>query len=454
MMFAALPSGFPRIEAFTRSADATIPAVPTDLTSMGEKVYRACINTAEEELPSLRSSIQRRIPYAMWLDSQRDINTREDVVSWYYAKFDDSFIDGTSRTKRALTPLLHTYAARYDSSKKTFLRLASNLRGIAKQCVTRDLQVLRLSSLHKQFDFFNPDSVGTAVARAYFANTNSLTIDRWFESIGLWGGFKSSALGLHIYRSALLLPTATFRDNRCARALMSWAKDLGTGVSAEVKALLAEALLKPWLSEDPSPDLKREIRDFCVDILEDPRFNAFSWNRVDSAAKRVIDRWLTERTLEVFFQVLRHTADEIWEHRQDFWTWYYRKGHITEAWAVLGPDAHRYVVRNHAGTDLAYGRLDGQASDAQSVLLMRMGDMLFCEWSHNGKLRAISIDSPQAPKLYQKPYQASRLRFQSLPFLSRTGHVHEDGLPHLHSESGWWQSTAAYFISSKLGVRR
>jgi hypothetical protein len=452
MMFVELPAGFPKIEAFARQEDGSIPA-PPDLTSIGEKVYRACVSVARADLPGLRGSTQRRIPYAMWLDAQRDINTREEVVGWYYQKFDDTALDGTSRTKRALTPLFHTYVARFDSSLNSFGRLATNLRAIAKRCADRDVQTLRLGFLHKEFDFFNPQVVGGNVAKAFFTTSSALGVDRWFESIGLWGGFRNSLLGLHIYRCALLLPTRTFTSTSSIDALMLWTKGYGKGLSAELKGLVAEALLEPWLEVEPPAETKRKIGDFCVEILGDPRFDSFSWTKVNSAAKAVLLRWLTGRTLDAFFDVLRTTADSIWQYRQEFWTWYYRQGHITEAWAVLGPDAHRYVLKNYRGADLAYGLLAGQYDEGQSVLLMRMGDLLFCEWSHNGKLRAVEVASFDAPKLYKKSYDAADLRFDSLLFQSNTGHAH-NGLPHLHSDRRWWQNTAAFFISKKLGVRR
>jgi hypothetical protein len=229
---------------------------------------------------------------------------------------------------------------------------------------------------------------------------------------------------------------------------------MGKGVSAELKSLLAEALLKPWLDSDPAPEIKRKIGDFCVEILGDPRFDAFSWIRVGAAERAVLLRWLTGRTLDAFFDVLRNTADSIWQYRQEFWTRYYREGHITEAWAILGPDAHRYVNRNYRGADLAYGRLVGKSDEAQSVLLMRMGDLIFCEWSHNGKLRVTNIDGPVAPKLYGKSYDSTDLKFASMSFPSNTGHVHDDGLPHYHSDTRWWQTTAATFIAKRLGIRR
>jgi hypothetical protein len=451
-MFASLPAGFPQLQALARSVDGAIPA-PPDLASIGEKVYRACISLPAAELPELRGSTQRRIPYAMWLDAQRDIHTRDDVVAWYYGRFDHSLIDGTSRTKRALAPLFHTYVARFDPAADSFARLATTLRTLAGRCVEREIQTLRLAFMHSQLDFFNPQAVGKNAAKAFFSSSPGIGIDRWFESIGLWPGIRNSPLGMHIYRSALLLPPQTFLSSPCIEALMQWTKSYGKGLSAELKGLLAEALLKPWLDKDPPADIQRKIGDFCVETLGDPRFDAFSWTKVNPAAKALLLRWLTGRTLDAFFDVLRNTADSIWQYRQDFWTWYYRQGHITEAWAVLGPDAHRYVIKNYRGADLAYGLLAGQYDEGQSVLLMRMGDLLFCEWSHNGKLRAIEQSSFDSPNLYRKSYDAADLRFASLVFRSNTGHAH-NGLPHLHSDRRWWQNTAAFFISQKLGVRR
>ncbi len=454
-MFAALPIGFPKLEAFARMADGSIPP-PPDMTSIGEKVYRACRGRSLEEMPTLRASIRRRVPYAMWLDGQRDINSDEAVVGWYYGHIQSIHVDGMSRTKRLLTPLFHTYVAHFEPETPSFRRLASNLQSLAKRCEANGLQTLRLGALDSRFDFFDPDRVGRKVATEFLDAVPALGIDRWFVSKGLWSGFKSTKLGIHIYRSALLLPQKTFKQEAAIRTLISWTKAYGEAMSAELKALTAEALLKPWLQGDPEEDIKRLIGDFCVDVLGDPRFEGFGWTKVDSAAKSLLLRWLTGRTLDAFFDVLRHTADSIWKYRQDFWTAYYRSGHITEAWAVLGPNARRYIHKKNRGAaaDLAYGKLGGQYDESQSVLLMRIGDFVFCEWSHNGKLRAASVHSSTCPAMYQSSYAAVELRFQSEIFVSpTTGTEHQDGLPHLHSETNSWQGTARAFIQKYIGVR-
>lgn len=452
MMFISLPLGFPQLEAFTRQASGGIPP-PPDLSSMGERVYRACVNRSLSELPDLRSSIKRKIPYAMWLDRNRDIHTTRHVVNWYYENLEGLEVDSTTRTKRLLAPMFHTYVAKFNRESRDFQYLAENLQSLAKQCGAQGSTVLRLSELQDRFDFFQPDRVGTSVAKAFLASANDTwSVDRWFESIGLWAGFKSSTLGIEIYLGALRLPTETYRTKKNVDVLIRWTEGLGKILSSDTKARLASALLKPWVSEDPDPELKKQIGDFCVSTLGDPRFEGFAWTQVDENSRAVILRWLTGRTLDIFFDVLRHTADTIWRHRQDFWSDYYKRGYISEAWAVLGPDAHRYVRSKFQGADLSYGRLSGQYDEAQSVLMMRMGDLLFCEWSHNGKLRVAPMETKGLPTMYKKTfYDATELRFDSLPFRSHTG-VDHFGLTHFQSESRGWQTTAARFIRSRLGI--
>lgn len=453
-MFAPLPTGFPALEAIARMADGSIPP-PPDLSSLGEKVYRACKGLNAAQMQDVRSSTKRRIPYAMWLDSQRDINTETPVIGWYYKHLTELEVNGTSRTKRALAPLFHTYVSRFNPAEPSFVRLAGGLGEAARRCVRDGVATLRLAALHTQFDFFEPRMVGSKVAQAILSAPNKGGIDGWFESIGLWPGFKSSALGIHIFGAALRLPTTTFRESPAIAQIMAWTRALGAKtLSIELKGQLANALLKPWLNSEPSEEIKRSVGDFCIQILGDPRFEGSSWAKVDPAAKALLLRWLTGRTLDAFFDVLRATADKIWEHRQRFWTSYYRNGSITEAWAVLGPDAKRYVQHRYSGStaDLSFGLLGGQYDQGQSVLLMRMGDLLFCEWSHNGKLRVAAIDSAEAPSMYQRYYDAADLRFDSMVFVGHNGVPH-NGLSHVHSETRWWQTTAALFIQKKLGIR-
>ena len=452
--FHPIPLGFPQLEEISRFSDGSIPP-PTNLNSLGEKVYLACISIRGDFFSQLKGSIRRRLPYAMWLDTKRDINSRLDLVESYFSMIHDIEVSKNSRLKRSLTPLFHTYVIHFNKENPDFWRLAESLQNTAIRCDSSENLTLSLGSLHRKLDFFNPGRVGANAAREFLQSSNSsVGVDSWFETYGLWSGFRETELGRHIFYAALLLPADTYKNDSAIDALMGWARLYGvTSLSVDQKALLATALLKPWLDHDPTDVVKKKIGDFCVEILGDPRFQGFNWTQVDEVVRTLLLRWLTGRTLELFFDVLKNTADSIWKHRQEFWTPFYRNGYITEAWVVLGPYAHRYAQRRYQGSDLIYGLLSGKSDDGQSVLLMRMGDYLFCEWSHNGKLRVAPISAARAPKLYAKYYDADDLYFRSEQFVSNTGTVH-DGLPHLHSDKKWWQTMAASFISRNLGIYR
>jgi hypothetical protein len=83
--------------------------------------------------------------------------------------------------------------------------------------------------------------------------------------------------------------------------------------------------------------------------------------------------------------------------------------------------------------------------------MLRMGNILFCDWSHQGRLRAIPISSKQAPKLYQAEYELFQLRFPT-PLDFNDGRLDDPGLLHFESALGGWQDTARHFIGQQLDI--
>lgn len=456
-LFSALQQSFPRLEALINSGGLPIPP-PANLLDIGERVYRTCQGLNKEQLDDVRPSIRRKIPYAMWLDEARDINSEANVTNWYFNHLELVGSERLARSRRSVAPLLHTYIGKFNPDRPHFDRLATHLKLFAERYQNAGLNPLQLASLHKRFDFFNVSKIGPNVAQAFLQGEKpSDDIDSWYESAGLWKGFNQSAAGRHIFRCSLKLNTNLYKSTPTVARLMAWTRKFGgRGISVQESGLLVSALLNPWLREDPPEEFKRTLVNFLLEVVSDPRIDAFRWQQTPDTHKEAFLRWLTGRTLDVFFEVLEHTADSIWKYRQSFWGEYYKKGYIAEAWAVLGPDAHRYIRRQYkdSAAELIYGRLTGQYEDKQSALLLRIGDFLFCEWSHNGKLRAASIADGDCPPLYRKAYEATDLRFSSRPFKSpKTGSYHQDGLPHMSSETNWWQETARVFIRRNVGIK-
>jgi hypothetical protein len=185
--------------------------------------------------------------------------------------------------------------------------------------------------------------------------------------------------------------------------------------------------------------------------LGDPRHDHAGWLGVRREAIATASRWATARTLDAFFDILKHTQDDIGPYRRQFWQAYSQGGHISEAWVALGSDAAAQLARIDPEGDLSYAQILGKIAPNQCVLMLRMGDLLLCDWSHQGRLRAISAASRQAPKLYLPHYELFELRFAT-PLDFNRGQDQDPGLMHTGSKQGTWQDTARAFIAQHLNI--
>jgi hypothetical protein len=207
---------------------------------------------------------------------------------------------------------------------------------------------------------------------------------------------------------------------------------------------LANALLTPWLSTDPSDELRDHIRGALLNFLNDPRVRPAEWNGVDQHAKRVMFRWLARASLEQFLAVVDQTAPgQQWEFRRAFWGGYIDRNYVHDSWVVFAPMGAARArqlarERDDAGM-LTFGALRGAAAD-QAVLLLRVGDLIIADWSHNGSLRIWHDNDPGAPKIdqHETEYYGPALRTNCA---FSKWHV------------GSWQQDAEAFIRTHTGIR-
>jgi len=207
----------------------------------------------------------------------------------------------------------------------------------------------------------------------------------------------------------------------------------------------SRALLTPYHSANPSADLQREILDFLIKRFGDPRIKADSWSRASEPNTAVVRRWLTEQSFDILLQVVRETNDtQMWNDRYAFWRPYIDQGFVTEAWVALGRDGER-VARGMVRQQLipstqSYGVITrGQIQPHHSMIIIRMGDFLMTEWTHDGKFRIYGPQSQRAPSMYKQAYDADRLRDSSLPL---EGKAHQ----------GNWQLSFAQLIERYTGI--
>ena len=174
---------------------------------------------------------------------------------------------------------------------------------------------------------------------------------------------------------------------------------------------MARGLLRPWLEaeDEPAEPIRFQIQDFLLEHLDDPRLKPQRWHEAGEPAINLMRRWLTRASLRAFFGLISdHALDAHWRYREAFWSACLEKDATIEAWLALGS---RIYASARAVEDLkrAYARLDGASGD-QAVLLLRVKNLVFCEWSHNGKLRAWPAEWSNAPQLGRARYITRRMQ--------------------------------------------
>lgn len=213
-------------------------------------------------------------------------------------------------------------------------------------------------------------------------------------------------------------------------------------------AALARALLKPWTGGQPPDSHRDRVSKLLVGRIGDPRLKAARWETIatemeDSNAGRLvamIRRWLTQRTVRQFFDIVGAATNDPaqWAQREKFWLAYLDDGAIEDAWFAFGRQAE-WMAGQSGGDKLLYGEITGGGADpSHSALIMSIGEVRIAEWSHNGSCRFWNRNDRQAPELFQKQYFGMQLRAMN------GGRGFEDRFAAIPHASGWQRKFAGF----------
>ncbi len=232
-----------------------------------------------------------------------------------------------------------------------------------------------------------------------------------------------------------------------------------------LRTAMARDLANPWLDRglQPPESARAAMCDFLVKHLKDPRTNSGNWQAVGEATTSLVRRWLVRASLDMFFGLISQFAlDQHWQWRAAFWKACMDRcnehGVPFDAWVALGPQVAALARTSRELRD-TFGRVGGAGVQGNhSVLLMRVGPVTLCDWSHNGALRAWPNEWQNAPRLYKKEYHRSELTGQCLDFPPNSaygsrGEGTGKGLRHAGSDRSSWQSSAAELLARRAGVR-
>ena len=152
----------------------------------------------------------------------------------------------------------------------------------------------------------------------------------------------------------------------------------------------------------PRPDLtvRDDVRSFLLTHFGDPRLRrGLAGGRAGRCEPHaeVASGHLSQGFLEL---IADHALDEHFKYRRAFWSSYLDVGAIDEAWLALGKHVYN-KARTSRNSMAASGDLKDRASAETSrfIIILRVGSLVFCEWSHNGRIRAWKANSNDAPRL-------------------------------------------------------
>jgi EH_Signature domain len=289
--------------------------------------------------------------------------------------------------------------------------------------------------------------LGGELARSM--DTNSFCVSKGISSNILASNY-GTGLKLAAVREAVKLP-----DENALKTFLAWSF---AGINGTPVADYYEAMLSPFESHPPLPSVQKILISKIVEKFGDPRLHLWPGLKGnDGQARRetcvaTIKRWLSIEYLDLFITIIESTAvDRQFRPRKAFWLKYFEKDVISDVTLILAADANNAARRIRSQMDnteyMQWGNLIGALTD-QSVLLMRLGDLVIAEWSHSGAMRFWKADDKSAPKFHSKDYVGAALRRGSLKI--RVGNEFRESLVHQHN--GSWMRWASNAIKYHTGV--
>lgn len=446
MSFNGFPTELPMISKAVLGLLTEAVGPPPDMRSLGQKTLEAFLSNPNN-FDIIRKRDWRHVPYAIWIKDAGGLLNIPAAIDRYLNLELPKALTETRRPLKWGRPLVFTYIEQYNPNDALFKTISKHTKDFFNSPkIDNASSIVGLARSLNLFDVYEgPRKTAESIA------SSRRTLREWIQVHELWPSFGTSPFAEAAFNSFLQSSEDFRRSVDFINTIFEWSvTDRGELRYSSSRAKLAEALLLPWRFNQPSDSIQSRLITFLLKHYGDPRIGKNLWHGVSSEAIRVLIGWINGRTLEAFFRILQETADSIWQYRQKFWTAYFKAGHIDEAWVALGPDAAAVLKRLDDTKQLKYANLLGSES-SQSILLIRIGQIIFCEWSHNGRLRAQRIDSPVSPAMYKTYYDSESLRFQSLDF--NNGLTQDPGLVHFSSQSGGWQDRARLFIQKQIGIR-
>ncbi len=427
--------------ALNRTATTAVLPRPKDIVDLAREIS-ASIKRGE---PLSRRQV-RQAPWCLWHEQARLAEQPEALRT---------ILDSVRQAHRpgAFSALATAFVDRFDATANGMSAASDCLQMLVEKWETP------WANLHGEFSFFDLQAGPQRLAAAVVAQNR--------PAADIVSGYGVGAMGARSgYVRAV---TISMLDRLAAGAEPDHLKRLekverytldekGEPIFNGLLGKIAEALVKPFGQFKPDKTLRDRFLSLLLRLLGDPRVRSpkNKWHHVPSALTGVVRGWLTEQSLRQFLDIVDITAMErMWKYRRAFWEAVYDAGLISEAWVAFGPDGEKEARRAY-GRDASFARLEKsgrQIESGHAVLLLRIGDGIVADWSHNGKYNIwMDHSDATAPQLYKSQYGSDELRiiegasgnYDTRRKVSRS---------HTSPDRYGWQNHASEVLYRMTGVR-
>ena len=432
-------------EALARSLGEPRDSPPKPRPELLERIRTALIQSATsnqwDNIPALFWS---HAPWTFWRGDPATVGLHPEVLRRY-----GEFLMKYRRAGRSLQRLIDAWmdACRPDlpeaSGAVALIKLMLSRRGgpVAETWAVPEAEFGMFDSVG------GARRVGEAMARSREETRRVLSLCGLDDENRRNGGFGIATFRAFLEKMSSDLRAGAMSEDRL-KGLLSF---IGAQPAWRGNSSVAHCLLRPWLGDSqPTPQIRDAIRAYVIEAFGDPRTPGNArWQPVDRAAEHVFRRWLAAITLREFFDVISDRADEAhWRYRNAFWTAVLDADLVEDAWVLLGRDVQEQT-RSRFGNDIPCGRLIGFAG-GQSVILMRVRNLVVAEVSHSGALRIWRDGDAQAPAMGRSEMRRVELVAPCLNFGTSDD---PQGLHHDGSTEGKWQGNAARLIFDHTRAR-
>lgn len=386
--------------------------------------------------------------YALWYGDQKlggNIEFLESYLKW----LNENSLP--SNWRRLIYVYLKDFNYRLDFPKSFIIISRAIISALAKENLKRRLE--KWNDRHNKIELFS-ENFSLKKAANTFSNESKNDWNTFINLTGLDGelGFSgyAEAVGVQLLNRLVSNPSA---ENFLS--VQKYHSNDNKLRFNEKRPLIIETMLSPWINHPtlPNDEIRKNVQEWLLVNFNDPRLPIHrerGWRSVGDPSLQLMYRWLVGESLDQFFAIIDELAlEHQWKYRKAFWKAYHNNGSLDEAWVALGPDA-KYYAKNIFGSNLSAGELEAVSQGNQSVLIVKIRDLVLAEWSHNGKCRAWKVEDKLCPSVYKMKYSGNELKAPSMKIVQ----THQlDGISHQGSENYFWQRKLADFIFEQTGTR-